>query len=91
MEGNKKKHLSRISFDGRLSNGVDNKITIVLKSKEKIEVNFLQTELNTRVKREILIHYHKLGLITLMQLYDALRLGYEEIQELKKELKNFAP
>lgn len=88
MVGNNKK-LSGISFDGRLSNGVDNKLTIILKSKEKIEVNFLQTESNTLFKREILIHYHNLGLITFMQLYDTLRLGYEEIQELKKELKTF--
>lgn len=83
------KHISsRFTFSPMLSNGLSSRFTLTLKSGQKIQDNFLQTESN-RLKhcKEILVHYHKKGIVSWHQLLSLLEIdGYQKIQEFKKEI-----
>jgi hypothetical protein len=78
-------------FSPQLSNGLDNKIILELTDGTKISEKFQQTSdaLIANAKRE-LVQYHKAGLLTWIDLLDALKItDYQEIQLLKKEIENY--
>ena len=79
---------SVMEFTPHLSNGLDNVMVMVLKNGKKLKYTFLQTEAE-RLKhfKEMLIHYHKNGILGWLQLLDLLEItDYDKIQEFKKEI-----
>tara|TARA_R110002020_G_scaffold323714_2_gene539539 strand:- start:2691 stop:3299 length:609 start_codon:yes stop_codon:yes gene_type:complete len=79
---------STLEFTPHLSNGLDNVMTLELKSGQKIKCNFLQTE-SERLRhfKEILTHYHKNGILGWLPLLDILGIeDYNKIQDFKKEI-----
>ena len=80
------------SFDGTLSNGVDNTLKIYLNDKTKIELNFQQTTENEiKNEKENLITYCNLGKLHYLNLLEILAISnYDEIQKFKEQnLTNF--
>ena len=81
---------SLLEFTPHLSNGLDNVLIIRLKNGQNLKCNFQQTDTD-RLKhfREILVHYHKNGILEWSQLLDLLEITeYDKIQEFKKEINN---
>lgn len=75
-------------FTPRLSNGLNNVMTLELKNGQKIKCNFLQTE-SERLRhfKEVLTHYHKNGILGWLALIDILGIeDYNKIQDFKKKL-----
>ncbi|MDT0541097.1 hypothetical protein [Croceitalea sp. P059] len=80
---------SMLEFTPHLSNGLDNIFAIRLKNGLDLKCNFQQTETD-RIKhfKEMLVHYHKNGILGWLQLLDLLEITeYDKIQEFKKEIK----
>ncbi|MDP2540408.1 hypothetical protein CSC81_02465 [Tenacibaculum discolor] len=76
-------------FTRHLSNGLNNELTLNLSNGSEINCHFLQTK-GQRVKnfREVLINYHLKGKMSWLHLLNVLEIeDYDEIQILKKELK----
>jgi hypothetical protein len=75
------------SFDGSLSNGVDNILKLYLKDNNKIEINFQQkTKNEIRNEELILIHYTNMKKLHYLTLLDIFGINdYDEIQKYKKE------
>ncbi|WP_149277723.1 hypothetical protein [Pareuzebyella sediminis] len=83
---------SMMEFTPHLSNGLDNVLAIRLKNGQDLKCNFQQTETD-RLKHfnEILVHYHKNGILGWLSLLDLLEITeYDKIQEFKKEINNYA-
>ncbi len=70
------------------SRGLENKLEITLKDKEKIYVSFQQLKKNQVLDiREMLIHYHKSQVISWLHLLEILKIDdYSEIQKFKIEI-----
>jgi Ca2+/Na+ antiporter len=78
------------SIEPKLSNGVNNRITVHLRNRAKKDFYFLQNYEGEFLKKmkELLIAYHlkdKISFLALIQ-YIGISDSYEEIQEFKKEL-----
>ena len=79
---------SLFEFTPHLSNGLDNVLVVRLKNGHELKCNFQQTETD-RLKhcKELLVHYHKNGILGWLQLLDLLEITeYDKIQEFKKEI-----
>lgn len=79
---------STLEFAPRLSNGLNNEMVMELKNGQKIKCNFLQTE-SERLShfKDILVHYHKNGILGWLQLIDILGIeDYNKIQDFKREI-----
>ncbi len=75
-------------FEPAISHGLDNRIKLHLKSGKKIATSFLQ-ENNRSLKKhpELLIHYHKIGVLHWLNLIDILEISdYDKIQKFKKQI-----
>lgn len=79
---------SLLEFQRKLSNGLDNSITLNLKEGKNIKTYFLQTKSNKiQLFKNELINYYKLGKISWLHLIDILEItDYDKIQEFKKEI-----
>lgn len=84
----RKRGVSFYDFDGDLSNGVDNFLTLHMNDGGSINTFFFQQSGNESKKvKEQLIHYHLKGKIHFLHLIDLLGItDYDEIQEFKKEI-----
>jgi hypothetical protein len=75
-------------FSRKLSNGLNNEITLKLRNGKEIKCHFLQTK-RERMKyfKDCLINYHLKGKMSWLHLLSILELeDYDEIQKLKKEI-----
>ena len=82
---------SMLEFTPHLSNGLDNVLVVKLKNGQELKCNFQQTEVE-RLKhfKEIMVHYHKNGILAWLQLLDLLEItDYDKIQEFKKEVSSY--
>src|SRR5690606_35325897 len=77
-----------LEFNPHLSNGLDNEMVMELKNGQKIKCNFLQTESEMlRHFKDILVLYHKNGILGWLQLIDILGIeDYNRIQDFKREI-----
>ena len=76
-----------------ISNGLDNIFVLKLKNGNVISDNFLQTEWQRlKLFKETMIHYYQVGILEWLRLLDILGIkGYNNIQQFKEEVKNYAP
>ena len=75
-------------FEPSLSHGLDNKLKLHLKNGKKVATSFLQ-ENHRSLKQhpELLIHYHKIGILHWLNLIDILEISdYDKIQKFKKQI-----
>ena len=83
---------SMMEFTPHLSNGLDNVLVVRLHNGQVLKCNFQQTEAERLMHfKEMLVHYHKNGILEWLQLLDLLEISdYDKIQEFKKEVNNYA-
>ncbi|EDM43493.1 hypothetical protein SCB49_00550 [unidentified eubacterium SCB49] len=75
-------------FEPSISHGLNNRLILHLKKGKKVTTSFLQ-EKNRSLKQhpEVLIHYHKMGILHWLQLIDILEItDYDKIQKFKKQI-----
>jgi hypothetical protein len=77
-----------LEFTPHLSNGLNNRFILTLKSGKQIEYNFLQTKSEQlKFYKDVLTNYHKNGIISWLELLNILNIeDYSEIQKFKKEI-----
>lgn len=83
------KHIgSGSGFDSNLSNGVDNHLTLILKSKQKIQCQFeMYNEYDMGKNDDILINYYSHGKLNFEQLLTIFKVkGKKEIEDFKESL-----